>query len=305
MRRRKCPARQIYSRNPTTQPLSPTLPCSSFYLLSQLPRYIRQPATQPAIHSPRLRINIACLITRQKQDRARNLIRLPPSPQWIQLSNLLLTAPFPRRIVRNLRHARLNQSRTNGVASDACTDELVRACLHERNHGGFAGAVVCGSGVGAQTCDRCSRDDRAARIWFRSGCLEHGARGVFGGEEDGEGVCFEHLHEVVGRFFPEDEAAGYAGVGEEDVEAPVLFDGLGDDSLDSGFFGGIEGAGVNVYAGVEAGELARVQVEVGRGEVAEVDCFGAVARELVRGGAANAYGGVCACGELGRASWKE
>jgi hypothetical protein len=62
---------------------------------------------------------------------------------------------------------------------------------------------------------------------------------------------------------------------------------------------------VDCDTGVEGLELARVQVEVRGGEVAEVDCFGAVARELVRGGAADAYGGVCAWEELGGAAWWE
>jgi hypothetical protein len=39
-----------------------------------------------------------------------------------------------------------------------------------------------------------------------------------------------------------------------------------------------------------------VQVEVCGGEVAEIDCEGAMARELVCGCAADADGGVCTCG---------
>jgi hypothetical protein len=63
---------------------------------------------------------------------------------------------------------------------------------------------------------------------------------------------------------------------------------------------------VDCDGGVEGFELARVQVEVRGGEVAEIDCFGAVAGELVRGGAADAYGGVRAWEVLGRAAgWKE
>jgi len=45
---------------------------------------------------------------------------------------------------------------------------------------------------------------------------------------------------------------------------------------------------VDVHAGVEGVELALVLREVGRGEVADVDGAGAVARELVGGGAADA-----------------
>jgi hypothetical protein len=64
--------------------------------------------------------------------------------------------------------------------------------------------------------------------------------------------------------------------------------------LYGGFVRGVEGAGVDGDAGVEGGEFARVQGEVGGGEVAEVDYAGAVACELVGGGATDADGGVCA-----------
>jgi hypothetical protein len=74
-----------------------------------------------------------------------------------------------------------------------------------------------------------------------------------------------------------------------------LVDGFLDDGFDGGFVGGVEGAGVDVDGGVEGVEFARVRVEVGGGEVAEVDCAGAVAGELVGRGATDAYDGVCAC----------
>jgi hypothetical protein len=51
---------------------------------------------------------------------------------------------------------------------------------------------------------------------------------------------------------------------------------------------------VDVHGGVEGAEFAGVHGEVRGGEVAEVDCEGAVAGELVGGGAADAEGGVCA-----------
>jgi hypothetical protein len=270
---------QFQSLNPHFPSLA--FPPSNQAHLRQLPRHIRQPPTQPTIHRPRLRINIARLLTRQKQHCARNLIRLPASPQRIQLPNLLLTPPFPRRIIRNLRHARLNQPGTNRITPDPRAHELVRTRLHERDDGCFTRTVVCGTGIRTQARDRCSRDDGAARIRFRSASYEHSARCVFRSEENRKRVCFEHLHEVVGGFFPEDGARGDAGVGEEDVEAAVCVESVLHDGFDGGFFRGVEGAGVDGDVGVEGCELARVQVKVRRGEVAEVDCFGAVAGELV------------------------
>ena len=52
---------------------------------------------------------------------------------------------------------------------------------------------------------------------------------------------------------------------------------------------------MDVYGGIEAREFALVGFEVAVVVVADVDCAGAVAGELVGGGAADAEGGVCAC----------
>jgi hypothetical protein len=51
---------------------------------------------------------------------------------------------------------------------------------------------------------------------------------------------------------------------------------------------------VDVYGGVERCEFALVEVEMGGCEVADVDCEGAMACELVCGGATDANGGICA-----------
>jgi hypothetical protein len=102
------------------------------------------------------------------------------------------------------------------------------------------------------------------------------------------------VHEARAVFFPEHFAAGDAGVGEEDVETSVGVEGFLHHSLHGGFVGGVEGARVDVDGGVEGVKLALMLREVGGGEVADVDCAGAVARELVGGGAADAYDGVCA-----------
>lgn len=106
------------------------------------------------------------------------------------------------------------------------------------------------------------------------------------------------MHEARAVFFPEYFAAGDARVGEEDVEPPVGGDGFLHDGGHGGFVGGIKGTRVDIDAGVESSELALVLREVGRGEVADVDGAGAVARELVGGGPANAYDGVCAWGRV-------
>jgi hypothetical protein len=54
------------------------------------------------------------------------------------------------------------------------------------------------------------------------------------------------------------------------------------DAFNGGFVGGVEGACVDVDAGVEGGEFAFVEFEVRGGEVAEVECAGAVSGKLMR-----------------------
>ena len=66
-----------------------------------------------------------------------------------------------------------------------------------------------------------------------------------------------------------------------------------------GFYGGfiscVELPGVDVCGWVEGVEFALVCIEEGVREVAEVDCAGAVAGELVCARSADAYLGVCTC----------
>jgi hypothetical protein len=152
-------------------------------VLRQLARHKRHAPRQPPIHRPRLRIHITRFVTRQKQHGPRNLIRLPASPQRIQLPNFPLTPPLPRRIVRNLGHARLNQPWTNRITPNPRAHQLVRTRLHQTNHRGFGRRVVRRPGVGLQPGHRGGRDNRSRRIRLRSGCLQHRATRVLGGEE--------------------------------------------------------------------------------------------------------------------------
>lgn len=206
---------------------------------------------------------------------------MPTPPQRIQLSNLLLAPPLPRRIIRHLGHTRLNQPGTNSIAPNPRAHKLVRTRLHQANNSSFRGRVVRRPGIGFEARDGRGADDGAGWVGLGGRGDEHGARGVFGGEEDGEGVYFHDVHESLAIFFPEDFAAGYPGVGEEDVETAVCFEGFGDDFLHGWLVGGVEGARVDGDGGVQGGELALVQVEVRRGEVAEVEGAGTMAGELV------------------------
>ena len=86
-------------------------------------------STQPATNSPSLPINIRSLIRPKEQSNTRNLVSNSTSLHRIQLSNLTLSAAFPCPIKYCLRHACLDQSRTDGVNADSRAGELVRDCL--------------------------------------------------------------------------------------------------------------------------------------------------------------------------------
>ena len=224
------PSYHAYYRGPASSHLHEAKPDShstkypiydNLLLSSQFTRNERQPTTQPPIHSPRLRIHITRLIARKKQHRPRNLIRLSAPPCRINLPNLLLAAPRPRSLIRNLRHTRFDQPRTNGITPNPRARQLKRARLHQIDDRGFTRRVVRGAGVAPQPRHRRSSNDAA--LWMRLLVRrpEHSATGVFGCQEDAERVGAHHVHEARRIFFPEHFAAGYPCVGEEDVE-PVV-----------------------------------------------------------------------------------
>jgi hypothetical protein len=85
-----------------------------------------------------------------------------------------------------------------------------------------------------------------------------------------------------------------ARVGEEDIEAAVLRQGVVDHCLDRLLVGGVKLPRVDVDQRPQGVDLALVRVEVGGIVVADVDGLCAVLGELVGRGAADAEDGVCA-----------
>ena len=55
---------------------------------------------------------------------------------------------------------------------------------------------------------------------------------------------------------------------------------------------------MDVNVGVERVQFALMKVEVRGSEVAEIDCAGAMASELMGRGTADTDGRICACGEV-------
>lgn len=99
-------------------------------------------STQPTTNSPRLPIDIAALITPKEQGHPGNLISNSTPLQRVQLSNLSLSSPRPRRVKHRLRHARLDQTGTDGIDPDSGASELVRAGLGDGHHGRLGGRVI-------------------------------------------------------------------------------------------------------------------------------------------------------------------
>lgn len=112
---------------------------SQFYTTESrhLPRHKWMTRTQPPTDRPRLAIDIATLITPQKQRYTRNLVPDGAALHGVQLSNLALRAARPRRVVHGLRHARLHDTGADGVDPDARPRELICACLGDGHHCGL------------------------------------------------------------------------------------------------------------------------------------------------------------------------
>jgi len=74
----------------------------------------------------------------------------------------------------------------------------------------------------------------------------------------------------------------------EHIQPPIQLQTLVHDRFDVVLAPGVHASALHFHARVQGGDFAFVGVEVRGGEVADEDCFGAVAGELVGGGAADA-----------------
>lgn len=252
--------------------------------------------TQPPIYSPGLPINITTLIAPQKQRHPRHLIRMRTPSQGVQLPNLALRPPLPRRVIHGRRHPRLNNPRTQRVDTHPGPRKLERHGLRNRNHPGLGGRVVGGPGVGPEARHRGSPNDAPARVLFLRRRHLHGRRGVLGSQEHGERVRLHGAQECLGLDLGEElGGADDACVGEEDVETPVGGEGVINDRLYARGIRSVELARVDVDGRVQGQDFALVRLQMGVSEVAEVDGPGPVLGELVSGSAANAERAVGTC----------
>lgn len=139
---------------------------------------------QPAIHGPRLAVDVAGLVAGQEQGDARDLVGAAGALGGVQLADLALCAAGARGGERRRRHAGLDEPRAQRVDAHARARELERRRLRQRDHGRLGRRVRRGAGVGAQARHRGCADDAPRGRGFGRGRLLHGGRGVLGGEED-------------------------------------------------------------------------------------------------------------------------
>ena len=111
-----------------------------------------------------------------------------------------------------------------------------------------------------------------------------------------EGISAHSFHEVIGTGFCDPlHTSGNTGIGEEDVKSAILLQHLVDEALNIRFLGGVDLAGVYVNPWVQALDLSRVDVKQIGFVVADEDCFGAIASELMRSCPADAVHRVGTC----------
>jgi len=111
--------------------------------LRQLPGDKGVSCTQPTTYSPGLAINIAALITAQEQGHTRNLIGNRTPLSRVQLPDLALRAARPSVVKDCLGHARLDQTRANGIDANTSAGQLIRTGLRDGHNRCLGRRVIC------------------------------------------------------------------------------------------------------------------------------------------------------------------
>src|SRR5690349_17375739 len=74
---------------------------------------------ETAVHDERGAVHVARLVGSEEQGRARNLVRLSASTEWIEFANPLLLARRASHVVDRPRHPGLDQAGADCVDSDS------------------------------------------------------------------------------------------------------------------------------------------------------------------------------------------
>ena len=182
---------------------------------------------QAAVDDERLPVDIARLVGGEEQRRIGDLDRRAAALQRVQMADLVLLPLGPGPLEDELGHAGLDQAGADGVDPDIGAGQLGRGDLDQVDHARLGRRIGRPARAGAQAGDRGGGDDRPAAA------LLHRRRGIFDRQERADQIDPQYLRPI-GRILLEDavEAAGNAGVGEEDVEPAMVANRMGDQRLD-------------------------------------------------------------------------
>src|SRR5210317_1249874 len=103
---------------------------------------------QTAIDGDRLAVYVGCAVTQQETGHLSNLLRLSGACGRIDLADAIAATALVRQIESGFSHAGFNQSRADGIHSDAGSIQLISAGLGNTDHTRFAGTVVNATGIG-------------------------------------------------------------------------------------------------------------------------------------------------------------
>src|SRR5437762_5191621 len=91
-------------------------------------------ARETAVHDQRSAVHVARLVASEEQGRARNLVRLSASTEWIEFANPLLLALRASHVVDRPGHPGLDQAGADCVDSDSGSRKLLCRDLAEVDH---------------------------------------------------------------------------------------------------------------------------------------------------------------------------
>ena len=190
-----------------------------------------------AVDGDRLAVDVACGVGSEEQGDRGDLLRLAAALHRVEAADALLLAARARPFVDLAGHAGFDQAGADGVDADVGAGELGRGDLHQVDQPRLRRRISRAAGARAKPGDRRGADDRAAAPRL------HVRRRIFDRQERADQVDAQDLLPV-GAVLLEDarEAAGNAGIGEDDVDAAMVGDDRLDERRDLVFRAGVERA---------------------------------------------------------------
>ena len=170
-------------------------------------------ARQAGIRGIGLPVDVAGLVTGEKEGHIGHLDGFPTALQWIQLADAVAFSGRPRHIEHGLGHAGFDQSGTDRIDPDSLAGELRGCGLHQADDPRLGRTVGSRPGPRAQTRHGCRADDRA------TAGLPHGQTGVFESQKGAHQIDAHHRLPLLRGHLPEGlHRPADAGVGIKDIE---------------------------------------------------------------------------------------